>query len=64
MSIIVLHKNISEYMCLSQQNERPVPGDYISYEQAVEFHGHSCGGLASGYRAAIAAMKEIGRAHV
>jgi len=59
MSIIVLHKNISEYMCLSQQNERPVPGDYISYEQAVEFHGHSCGGLASGYRAAIAAMKAL-----
>lgn len=47
-------------MCISQQARDPVQGDYVSYEQAVEFHGHSCGGLASGYRVAIAAMKALG----
>ncbi|MCA1917675.1 FmdE family protein [Methanospirillum hungatei] len=47
-------------MCISSSAGEPVQGTYGSYEQAVEFHGHSCGGLASGYRVAIAAMKALG----
>lgn len=31
-----------------------------SFEEVVEFHGHACPGLALGYRAAIAAWKEMG----
>ncbi|WOF15536.1 formylmethanofuran dehydrogenase [Methanoplanus sp. FWC-SCC4] len=30
-----------------------------SFEEAVEFHGHSCPGLAYGYRAAEYALKEL-----
>lgn len=30
------------------------------WEKAVEFHGHSCVGLALGYRAAVAGMRELG----
>lgn len=30
------------------------------WEKAVEFHGHSCPGLASGYRAAKAALRALG----
>ncbi len=30
-----------------------------SFDDVVKFHGHSCPGLAFGYRAALAAMKEI-----
>ena len=30
------------------------------WEKAVEFHGHTCPGLATGYRAAIAGMKALG----
>jgi formylmethanofuran dehydrogenase subunit E len=32
-----------------------------SYEAAVAFHGHSCPGLALGYRAAVAAMTRLDR---
>jgi formylmethanofuran dehydrogenase subunit E len=32
-----------------------------SYEAAVVFHGHSCPGLALGYRAAVAAMTRLDR---
>lgn len=31
-----------------------------SFEDVVEFHGHSCPGLALGYRVALAALKEAG----
>lgn len=31
----------------------------MQYEQIVEFHGHSCPGLAMGYRMARAAMDEL-----
>lgn len=47
-------------MCSPQSTKEAAKGNYISYEQAVDFHGHSCGGLASGYRVAIAAMKALG----
>lgn len=30
-----------------------------TFEDVVEFHGHSCPGLALGYRVAIAAMREM-----
>ncbi|MEN6443794.1 MAG: FmdE family protein [Methanoregula sp.] len=32
----------------------------VTYEDCVQFHGHSCPGLASGYRAATAAMTALG----
>lgn len=32
----------------------------ISYDDAVKFHGHSCPGLALGYRVSIRALKELG----
>ncbi|MFO7952484.1 MAG: FmdE family protein [Bacillota bacterium] len=31
----------------------------VSWDQAVKFHGHSCFGLAMGYRVAEAALKEL-----
>ena len=31
-----------------------------SFEQVAEFHGHSCPGLAFGYRVALAGMREMG----
>ncbi|MBA4374467.1 MAG: formylmethanofuran dehydrogenase [Thermodesulfovibrio sp.] len=31
-----------------------------TYDEAVEFHGHSCPGLAIGYRVALRALKEFG----
>lgn len=31
-----------------------------TFEEAVSFHGHSCPGLAFGYRVALAAMREAG----
>lgn len=31
-----------------------------TYEEVVEFHGHSCPGLALGYRVSLRALKEIG----
>ena len=30
------------------------------YRKCVEFHGHSCGGLTIGFRAALCAMEELG----
>jgi formylmethanofuran dehydrogenase subunit E len=33
---------------------------YPSFEEAVRFHGHACPGLATGYRAAVAAMQALG----
>ena len=32
----------------------------VTFEDCVRFHGHSCPGLASGYRAATAAMEALG----
>jgi formylmethanofuran dehydrogenase subunit E len=46
-------------MCSPQSVQEP-KGEFITYEEAVRFHGHSCGGLSSGYRVAIAAMKALG----
>lgn len=31
-----------------------------TYDEAIEFHGHSCPGLAIGYRVALRALKEFG----
>lgn len=47
-------------MCSPQPIQEKKPGEFTTYEEAVEFHGHSCGGLASGYRVAVAAMKALG----
>lgn len=33
-----------------------------TYEETVAFHGHSCPGLAMGYRVALAALRELGAA--
>ena len=30
------------------------------YKKCVDFHGHSCGGLLIGFRAALCAMEEFG----
>ncbi len=32
----------------------------ITFEDCIRFHGHSCPGIASGYRAAVAAMEALG----
>jgi len=32
----------------------------VTFEDCIRFHGHSCPGLASGYRAATAAMEVLG----
>jgi formylmethanofuran dehydrogenase subunit E len=32
-----------------------------TYEEAVEFHGHSCPGLALGYRVALRALREFAK---
>ncbi len=32
----------------------------ITFQEVVAFHGHSCPGLAIGYRAAIAGLRELG----
>lgn len=34
-----------------------------SFEEAIEFHGHSCPGLAIGYRVALVAMREMDMEH-
>ncbi|GAA5263526.1 FmdE family protein [Methanocalculus sp.] len=34
-------------------------GKYPAFEECVTFHGHSCPGLATGYRAALAAMQAL-----
>ncbi len=43
------------------QNDSGSPGfSYPSFEECVTFHGHACPGLATGYRASLAAMKALG----
>lgn len=32
---------------------------YVTYENAVKFHGHSCPGLAMGYKLTIAALEKL-----
>lgn len=32
---------------------------WASFEDAVDFHGHACPGLALGYRVAVAALKHL-----
>jgi len=32
----------------------------ITFDDCIRFHGHSCPGIASGYRAAVAAMEALG----
>jgi formylmethanofuran dehydrogenase subunit E len=32
----------------------------VTFEDSIRFHGHTCPGLASGYRAATAAMEALG----
>lgn len=32
----------------------------VTFEDCIRFHGHSCPGIASGYRAAVAAMEVLG----
>ena len=32
----------------------------LLYKRCVEFHGHSCGGLMIGFRAALCAMEQLG----
>jgi formylmethanofuran dehydrogenase subunit E len=34
--------------------------DYPSFDECVRFHGHTCPGLATGYRVATAAMRTLG----
>ncbi|MDH7592901.1 MAG: FmdE family protein [Methanomicrobiales archaeon] len=34
--------------------------EYPSFDECVRFHGHSCPGLAMGYRAATAGMRRLG----
>lgn len=34
--------------------------EYASFEETARFHGHTCPGLAMGYRAAITAMEALG----
>ena len=33
---------------------------HVTFEDCIRFHGHSCPGIASGYRAAVAAMEALG----
>ncbi|HDQ08235.1 MAG TPA: formylmethanofuran dehydrogenase [Methanoculleus sp.] len=35
-------------------------GHYPSFDECVTFHGHTCPGLAMGYRVAVAAMQALG----
>jgi formylmethanofuran dehydrogenase subunit E len=37
-------------MCLPQTVNEQKKDDYVTYDEAIRFHGHSCAGLASGYR--------------
>jgi formylmethanofuran dehydrogenase subunit E len=34
--------------------------EYPAFEECVRFHGHSCPGLGTGYRVAVAAMRALG----
>ena len=33
--------------------------EFPSYEQVISFHGHSCPGLAMGYRLTLAALEKL-----
>jgi formylmethanofuran dehydrogenase subunit E len=46
-------------MCENESQTRFHP-EYPTFEECVQFHGHACPGLATGYRAAIAAMQALG----
>lgn len=43
---------------MTSQTTTPME-NYATYDECVQFHGHSCVGLAFGYRAATAAMKAL-----
>jgi len=45
-------------MCENHEGARHGPA-YPAFDECVRFHGHSCPGLATGYRVAIAAMKAL-----
>ncbi len=48
-------------MCETHDHQHfEATGKYPEFEECVTFHGHSCPGLATGYRAAIAAMQALG----
>ncbi len=47
-------------MCSDNPKNTEIKPEYASFEDAVEFHGHVCLGLSSGYQVAIAAMKALG----
>ncbi|HDR73731.1 MAG TPA: formylmethanofuran dehydrogenase [Methanoculleus sp.] len=42
-----------------EQTEAAGAGEYPSFEECVAFHGHTCPGLATGYRAAVTAMQAL-----
>jgi len=42
------------------RNHHPHAPHPVSFEDCIRFHGHTCPGLASGYRAATAAMEALG----
>ncbi|MDO9538597.1 MAG: FmdE family protein [Methanocalculus sp.] len=47
-------------MCETHEHHDEFSGAYPAFEECVTFHGHSCPGLATGYRAATAAMRALG----
>ncbi|MBR1368933.1 formylmethanofuran dehydrogenase [Methanocalculus chunghsingensis] len=48
-------------MCETHDHQHfEATGKYPEFEECVKFHGHSCPGLATGYRAALAAMQALG----
>ncbi|MCQ8894197.1 MAG: FmdE family protein [Methanolinea sp.] len=46
-------------MCENHEGARHGPA-YTTFDECVRFHGHSCPGLATGYRVATAAMRTLG----
>ncbi|MDH7510787.1 MAG: FmdE family protein [Methanolinea sp.] len=46
-------------MCENHEGARSGPA-YPTFDECVRFHGHSCPGLATGYRVATAAMRTLG----
>lgn len=46
-------------MCENHEGARHGPA-YPAFDECVRFHGHSCPGLATGYRVATAAMRALG----
>lgn len=47
-------------MCKTHNDQMIAADKYPAFEECVSFHGHSCPGLATGYRAALAAMQALG----